>query len=232
MEPPSQSSHIHIGSTVELYINTQGHSAGRTTDETDNFVSVSAFLLIMLRFARWWVTTIIIVIILFPYDPLLKEWCYSSGGNVFTTYADGDFHCHEKSTHLSGLLCQGWFAGWKMDSFTRLVNKLRLGLGAPPRSRRWSLLRLNCACLSALLLQKEGADWQCCHWSWHDRRAGEEVSCLMTVVMSNRKRPPRSSNGKPVCHPRPHSWRDEKCWNTVKLLSTVDFFQWCQPIGH
>lgn len=47
------SSHIHIGSTVKLYINTQGHSAGRTTDETDNFVSVSAFLLIMLRFARW-----------------------------------------------------------------------------------------------------------------------------------------------------------------------------------
>lgn len=80
--------------------------------------------------------------------------------------------------------------------------------------------------------RRRGADWHCCHWSWHDRRAGEEVSCLMTVVMSNRKRPPRSSNGKPVCHPRPHSWRDEKCWNTVKLLSTVDFFQWCQPIGH
>lgn len=42
-----------LGSTVDLYINTLGRSAGRTTDETENFVPVWAFLLIMLRFARW-----------------------------------------------------------------------------------------------------------------------------------------------------------------------------------
>lgn len=51
MGSPSQSSHIHIGTTEEPYINTERHSAGRTTDETDNLIS--AFFLILLRFARW-----------------------------------------------------------------------------------------------------------------------------------------------------------------------------------
>lgn len=228
---PSQSSHIHIGTTVELYINTEGHSAGRTTDETDNLVS--AFFLIMPCFARWWVTNHCFILTL-----LFIEGMMFIVAIVFWLLLFFNHICWWRfllSVEITTTECGALLLTMVCEPKRAVLREWGINFDLTVRAAAatdevcsdWNVPACQCSCC-----KKGRADWQCCHWSWHDRRAGEEVSCLMTVVMPNRKRLLRSSNGSSLWHPRPHSWRDEKCWNTVKLLSTVDFFQWCQPMGH
>lgn len=158
---PSQSSHIHIGTTVELYINTEGHSAGRITDETDNLVS--AFFLIMLRFARWWVTN----------HCFIFRWLFIEGmmfivaivfwlifGFLKPHMLMAIFAVRRNHHNWVGCLIVNDGLRNKMGSFTRMGNKLRLDCARRRHRRRhrWSLLRLKCARLSVFLLQK-GESW-------------------------------------------------------------------------
>lgn len=69
--------------------------------------------------------------------------------------------------------------------------------------------------------------WQT--WSPCVSVRGEGVSCLMTVVMPNRKRPLHSSNENLVWHPRRHSWKGCKAFEHSEITfprgSSVLFFQ-------